>query len=110
MFDRAAWPRRTRIGAPRGKTGSVEGADCVARWRHEAYRSAVCSACLCPVQRAQDQQFGQLASVPDALIQEVTDVPDSQRCQRRVIELLGAVEVVAAKADMREDAYATRSS
>lgn len=88
----------------------MEGPDGIARWRLEAHRSAVCSACQRPVKRAQDKQFGQFASVADALIEEAADVVDAQRCQRRVIERLGAGDVVAAKADMREDGYATRSS
>lgn len=110
MFDRAPWPRSARIGASCGKTGSVKSPDCVPRWRLEAHRSAVCSACQRPVKRAQDKQFGQFVSVADALIEEAADVVDAQRCQRRVIERLGAGDVVAAKADMREDGYATRSS
>lgn len=110
MFYSAARPRSASIGPTRAKSSGVEGPDCVPRWCLEAYCATVCCKCGCAVERAQDQQFCHLAAITDPLIEEAAHVIDSQRRQRSVVKRSCTDDIVAAKADMREDTYFTRSS
>lgn len=110
MFDRATRPGRTRIGTACRKPCGMKGAHRVPCWCLEADRATVCRPRLRTVQRAQDQEFSHFPAIADPLIEELTHVPDTQRCQGRVVERFGTGNIVAAKADLREDAYATRSS
>lgn len=110
MFYSTTRPRSASIGPARAKSSGVEGADRVPRWSLEADRATICGNCWRAVERAQDQQFCHLAAITDTLVEKAAHVVDSQRCQCRVVKRFCTGNIVAAKADMREDAYFTRSS
>lgn len=110
MFNRAARSGRTGIGAACRKARRVERTNSIARRRLETDRSAICRTGRFPIERPQDEQFGHFTAIADTLIKESADIFDAQGGQRGVIEPFGPDKVVAAKADVREDAYATRSS